>query len=191
MWWHETRQVSLKAQALKAVLLLGMAVGLAGCFQPVYAERPTAMGGPSVKAAMASVDVGRIDTPAGTQDARLGVEVRNALIFGLTGGSQAPEPTHRLEIQLVSTRLQVIVDVTTTRPDLENYGINAVYKLTEIRTGKVVVNGSTFSRVSYDIPGQQQRFARSRGLRDAETRASKVIAENVQQRLASYFVSGS
>ena len=51
----------------------------------------------------------------------------------------------------------------------ENYEINATYLLTEIATAKVVVTGQTFSRVSYDIPGQAQRFARLRGLRDAET----------------------
>jgi LPS-assembly lipoprotein len=186
MWWHDRR-----GTLLKAGLLLGMAVGLAGCFRPVYAERPTATGGPSVRTAMAAVDVGSIDTPAGTPDARLGVEVRNALIFGLTGGTHAPAPTHRVEIILRSTRLQVIVDVTSSRADLENYGINANYRLVEIATGKVAFTDTTFSRVSYDIPGQQQRFARSRGLRDAETRAAKVIAENIQQRLASYFVSGS
>jgi len=45
--------------------------------------------------------------------------------------------------------------------------------------------------VSYDIPGQQQRFARSRGLRDAEDRAAKVIADNISQRLASFFVAGT
>jgi hypothetical protein len=30
-----------------------------------------------------------------------------------------------------------------------------------------------------------------RGLRDAETRAAKVIAENIKSRLASYFVAGT
>jgi LPS-assembly lipoprotein len=63
--------------------------------------------------------------------------------------------------------------------------------LTEIATGKVVVTGTTFARVSYDIPGQQQRFARQRGLRDAESRAAKVIADNIRSRLASYFVAGT
>jgi S1-C subfamily serine protease len=63
--------------------------------------------------------------------------------------------------------------------------------LIEIATAKVVVTGQTFARVSYDIPGQAQRFARLRGLRDAETRAAKVIAENVRSRLASYFIAGT
>jgi LPS-assembly lipoprotein len=54
-----------------------------------------------------------------------------------------------------------------------------------------VLTGTTFSRVSYDIPGQAQRFARSRALRDAEDRASKVIADNISQRLASFFIAGT
>ena len=53
------------------------------------------------------------------------------------------------------------------------------------------MTGQTFTRVSYDIPGQQQRFARLRGLRDAESRAAKVIADNIMARLTSYFIAGT
>ena len=44
--------------------------------------------------------------------------------------------------------------------------------------------------MSYDIPGQLQRFARARAFRDAEDRAAQEIAENIQTRLASFFVAG-
>jgi LPS-assembly lipoprotein len=54
-----------------------------------------------------------------------------------------------------------------------------------------VVTGTTFARVSYDIPGQEQRYARVRGLRDAELRAAKVVADNIRSRLASYFIAGT
>jgi LPS-assembly lipoprotein len=53
------------------------------------------------------------------------------------------------------------------------------------------MTGATFSRVSYDIPGQLQRFARQRAYRDAEDRAAREIAENIQTRLASFFTAGS
>ena len=56
---------------------------------------------------------------------------------------------------------------------------------------KVVVRDQTFSRVSYDLPGEQQRFAGARALRDAENRAAQIIADNVRSRLASYFVAGT
>jgi LPS-assembly lipoprotein len=54
-----------------------------------------------------------------------------------------------------------------------------------------VMYATTFARVSYDSPGQEQRFARVRGLRDAESRAAKQIAENISQRLSSFFVAGT
>src|SRR5690606_9282813 len=98
---------------------------------------------------------------------------------------------HQLNIKLSATQLQVIVDVTTARPDVQNYGIDATYTLPDIATRKTVVTGQTFSRVSFDIPGQQQRFAGARGMRAAENRAAKVIAESIRSRLASYFVAGT
>jgi len=54
-----------------------------------------------------------------------------------------------------------------------------------------VLTGSTFARVSYDIPGQEQRFAKNRGLRDAEDRAAGVIADNINTRLASFMYAGT
>jgi LPS-assembly lipoprotein len=171
-------------------MVLALAGVTAGCFQPLYGERPVT-GGPDIRGQLSGVDVVPIDAPNGTPAARLAVEVRNALIFDLTGGSGMSAPTHRLQIQLRPSRQQVIVDITTARPDVENYGIDATYTLTEIGSKKAVVTGRTFARVSFDIPGQQQRFARSRGLRDAEDRASQIIAEHIRSRLASYFVTGS
>jgi LPS-assembly lipoprotein len=169
---------------------LGLAVGLGGCFQPLYGDHSVG-GGPSLRGAMSAVDVKQIDANKGSDEARLAVEVRNALLFDLTGGSPAPRPAYSLVIRMTSTVSDIIVDTATTRPAIENYGINASYVLTEIVSGKTVVNSQTFARVSYDIPGQEQRFARMRGLRDAETRAARVIADNIQARLASYFAAGT
>ncbi|MGD9920033.1 MAG: LPS assembly lipoprotein LptE [Pseudorhodoplanes sp.] len=165
----------------------------AGCFQPLYGTigMDTVPGAPpSVRAAMAGVEVAEIDAPNGTPEARLGVEVRNALIFGLTGGAGQMPPTHMLKINLKGNRQHVIVDITTARPDMEIYGIDATYSLTDLANKKVVLTGRAFSRASYDIPGQQQRFARQRGERDAQNRASDIIADQIKSRLASYFVTG-
>jgi LPS-assembly lipoprotein len=140
---------------------------------------------------LSSVDVASIDAPSGSRLARVSVGVRNELIYDLTGGAGGAPPTHRLNVRLTATQLQVIVDINTARPDINNYGIDAVYTLTDIATGKPVAKGQTFARVSYNIPGQQQRFAGERGLRDAEDRAAKEIAENIRNRLASYFAAGT
>ena len=173
---------------------LGLAGLVAGCFQPLYAEHPLpvgAAGNPGIVGQLRAVDVAPIDTPAGSRLARVSVNVRNELIYDLTGGGGGFSPTHRLDVKLVATQLQVIVDINTARPDVNNYGIDSTYTLTELATGRVVVKGQTFARVSYNIPGQEQRFAGERGLRDAENRAAKEIAENIRTRLASFFVAGT
>jgi LPS-assembly lipoprotein len=196
MWWRDQdagtrpRVRPFAGGIARAAAALGIAALTAGCFQPLYGERsPT--GGPILRDQLSAVDILQIDAPKGSDEARLAVDIRNALLFDFTGGGYAAPPTHRLKIVMSSTRSAVIVDINTSRPDIENYGINASYSLTEIATNKIVVTGQTFSRVSYDIPGQQQRFARLRGLRDAENRAAKVIADNIMSRLASYFVAGT
>ena len=149
------------------------------------------VGGVGIADKLSSVEVAPIDTPNGTRLSRVGVEVRNSLMYELTGGGAAAAANYKFDIQLTSNQMQVIVDITTARPEIQNYGIDATYTLTDIATGKTVVTGQTFSRVSYNIPGQQQRFAGDRGLRDAENRAAKVISDNIRSRLASYFVAGT
>jgi len=188
MWWFERRATF--ARSARLALALTLAGLLAGCFEPLYGERSLA-GGPGLRQHLSAVEVIPIRVPNGSPEARIAVEVRNGLIFDMTGGSGGQSPTHRLTIQMSSSTQQVIVDITTARPDVQQFGINASYTLTEIATGKSVVTGQTFSRVSYDNPGQAQRFANTRGQRDAETRAAQVIAENIRSRLASYFAAGT
>jgi LPS-assembly lipoprotein len=188
MWWHENRAAMKRFSRLALVLAIaGLA---AGCFQPMYGQvSPT--GGPGVRETLGGIDVAQIEAPSGTSESRLAVELRNSLLFDFTGGAGSAAPTHRLTIRLTSSRQAVIVDLTAARSEVENYGLDASYSLSEIATSKVVVTGTTFARVSYDIPGQTQRFARIRGLRDAESRAAKVIADQIRSRLASYFVAGT
>jgi LPS-assembly lipoprotein len=183
MSWLEIRSMT---RLLVALALAGL---VAGCFQPLYGDK--AAGGPNVGDKMSAVEVAPINTPNGTRLARVSGEVRNELMYSLTGGGAAATPSYRLDIRMTSSLQSVIVDINTARPDMQNYGIDATYTLIEVGTGRKVVNGTTFTRVSYNIPGQQQRFAGDRGLRDAENRAAKVIADNIRLRLASYFTAGT
>jgi LPS-assembly lipoprotein len=180
---------SLKSLA-RLVAVIGLAGLTAGCFQPMYG---TASVGQTAGLGdkMSTVDVAVISAPNGTREARLGNVVRNNLIFATTGGGAAAAPDYRLDIRLSSSQTQVIVDINTGRPDVVNFGLDATYTLTELSTGKKVLTSQTFSRVSYNIPGQEQRFAGDRGQRDAETRAATVISDNIRNRLASYFVAGT
>jgi LPS-assembly lipoprotein len=137
------------------------------------------------------VELPPIDKPNASRDARLGVEIRNALAFKLYGSATGMPPTHRLVIRFSTSRSSLMVDPNTALPSSENYGIDAQYNLIELATNKSVMTGTTFSRVTYDIPGSLQRFARTRAYRDAEDRAAQEIADNIQTRLASFFVAGT
>src|SRR5262249_29950431 len=158
-------------------------------FQPLYAEK-TLDGQPGLQSVMSSVDVAQIPAPNGTPLSRIAVALRNDLVFQTTGGDTPAPPKYRLKITMSSSQLSVVVDIQTNRPDVTNFGLNASYQLIDIKTGKVVVRDQTFARVSYDIPGEEQRFASSRALRDAENRAATIVASNIKTRLASYFVAG-
>jgi LPS-assembly lipoprotein len=177
-------------RSIRLAAALMMAALAAACFQPLYGERAVG-GGSAVRDALAAVDVAQIDAPKGTALARIAVETRNELVFDLTGGGGSAPQTHRLTIRLIPSRNTIVIDPITQRNEFESFGLDAYYTMIEIVSGKSVVTGSATTRVTYNVPGQQQRFARTRGLRDAETRAAKLIAEQIRSRLASYFVAGT
>jgi LPS-assembly lipoprotein len=188
MWWLELHGKIRQLPRLATIMAVAGLV--AGCFQPLYGAKTA--DGSTVADQLRRINVDQIKTVAGTPEAGLAAELHNVLIFELGGGgSGSAPPTHKLTVNMQSNRQQVIVDITTSRPDVEQAALTAQYSLVEIASGKTVVTGQTFARVSYDIPGQEQRFARARGRRDAEHRAAKVIAENIRTRLASYFIAGT
>ena len=175
--------------AARLFAVAAMAALTAGCFQPMYAAHTD--GTPDLREKLMGVEVPPLNYPNASHEARLGVEIRNALAFKMYGAATGMAPTHKLVIRIQTSRSSLMVDQNTALPTSENYGIDAQYNLIEIASNKSVMTGTTFSRVTYDIPGQLQRFARSRAYRDAEDRACQEIAENIQTRLASFFVAGS
>ena len=160
----------------------------AGCFQPMYAERSD--GKPGLRDKLLGVEVPPLPYPNNSPQARAGVAIRNALMFKMYGSATGLPPTYRLVLRFNPSKTSLIVDPNTALPTSENYGIDANYGLIEIATGKQVLTGTTFARVTYDIPGFQ-RFARARAFRDAEDRAAVEIAENINTRLASFFFAGT
>ena len=175
--------------AARLLAVAALAALTAGCFQPMYAEHTD--GSPALREKLMGVELPPVDKPNASRDARLGVEIRNALAFKLYGAATGTAPTHRLVIRFTTSRSSLMIDPLTALPSSENYGIDAQYNLIDVATNKSVMTGATFARVSYDMPGSYQRFARARAFRDAEDRAAQEIAENIQTRLASFFVAGT
>jgi LPS-assembly lipoprotein len=172
-------------------LVLGAAGLLAGCWEPLYGRSPPSAGGESVADKLAEVLIPPIPVREGSPQARIAVELRNALQYDFNGAAGATAPTHRLDIVVSPTAVTVIIDPVSGRPTNGVNGLTATYKLVEIVTNQIVLTDSTFAHVGYDIPGSQQRFAKDRAQLNAEDRAIGIAAEAIRNRVASYFVAGT
>jgi LPS-assembly lipoprotein len=186
MWSREHSHTASLVTRIAGALAL--AVTLAACFQPLYGDR-SFTGGPGVREALAGVEIVPIEAPKGSELAPMAVLVRNELMFGVTGGSGGAPPTHRLVVRLAGNRTPIVS--TTGTYEFESYALDAGFTLTELATKKVVLNAGSAARATLDMPGGMQRFVRDRGVRDAQMRTAKVIADQIRARLASYFFAGT
>ena len=165
---------------LAAAMLLAVAGG--GCFQPLYGDR-SLTGGPSVRDAMRDVEVATID-------GRVGQEVRNDLIFELTGGEGNPVGApYRVTMTVSSSTFYPVIDLSAGRPSAETVSLDVLYRVEDVANKKTVLNERALARVTIDR--SQQRFARVRAIRDAENRAAKVAAEQMRSRIAAFLLTRS
>jgi LPS-assembly lipoprotein len=157
-----------------------LSIALAGCFQPIYGELPVG-GGPSLRDMLRDIEI----TEA---DGRVGQEIRNDIIFELTGGAGNPVGApFKLALSVSASPQAAIVDPRTGVAQVEFVAVSVRYYLTDVAAKKLALTDSALARVSVDR--SLQRFARVRGVRDAENRAAKVIAQQIRARLATYFLT--
>src|SRR5579872_2468514 len=123
--------------ALRLVAVIALAATTAGCFQPMYAEHTD--GTPDLREKLLGVEVPPVDKPNGSREARIGVEIRNALAFKLYGNATGMPPTHRLILRFTTSRSALLADPNTGLPTSENYGIDVQYNLIELATSKSVM----------------------------------------------------
>src|ERR1043165_8504317 len=132
------------AVRLLAVAALGALT--AGCFQPMYAAHTD--GTPALREKLMGVDLPPVDKPNGSREARIGVEVRNALAFKLYGGATGMPPTHKLVIRFGSGRSSLILDPGSKLPAIENFGIDAQYNLIDLTTNLSVMTDRKSTRLN-------------------------------------------
>ncbi|WP_428032160.1 hypothetical protein [Ancylobacter sp.] len=159
-----------------------LALSTAGCFQPMYAETKPG-GGPSLQDSLSQVEVV-------FSDGRVGNEVRNDLIFALTGGAGNPAGApYRLLLNVRSTTSQAsVVSPVTGLPEVEVVSVDVNWQLFEAGNTKTPLKtGRATGRASLD--SGYQRFARARAIRDAENRSASVTAETIKSQLASFFLT--
>src|SRR6201992_817808 len=87
--------------AARLFAVAALAALTAGCFQPMYAEHTDRT--PGLRKKLRGVDLPPVDKPNASRDARIGVEIRNALAFKLYGNATGMPPTHRLVLRVSTT----------------------------------------------------------------------------------------
>ena len=87
--------------AVRLIAVAALAALTAGCFQPMYAERND--GKPGLREKLMGVEIPPVDKPNASREARIQVEIRNALAFKLYGNATGMPPTHKLVLRFSTT----------------------------------------------------------------------------------------
>lgn len=170
-----------KTARLLPLLAVALSVSLGGCFRPLYG--PTASG-QNVSDQLASVEV--VVIPKVSQE-RLAHYVEQALRFDLDGSGRQRTKAYRLELNLSQEVLTSSVNQATGQAVAAIVRVNANYKLIAAGSTKVLASGMATASSGYDRT--PQRFSNLRAARDAELRAAKTLAEQLQTKLAGWFVA--
>jgi LPS-assembly lipoprotein len=155
--------------ALLAVLLTGGALSLSACgFTPLY--------GPE----MVTKGLGSIEVVA--PDGRAGYLLREKLDDALARNVNLL-PTHRLTYTVKEERYArgVRVDNVANRYELN---LTANWRLTDVKTGKLVRSGQTAAAVTYD--SADQPYASIASQQDSQEGAAVEVARKIQLDLASW-----
>jgi LPS-assembly lipoprotein len=162
-----------KTMKLAAAAALVLSLASAGCqVRPLYsAGVATFSSDPST--GITSVSINEVSN-------RYGQEVRNQLIFALSGGAGEPaNAAYKLELG-ISKRIINAADVQTqtvgeNQPTAGGVVLTSNYVLSDAATGAEIAKGSRSVTASFDRSRQQ--FAQVRAERDAENRAARELAE--------------
>ena len=166
---------------VRAALLALLAAGTAGCqVRPLYSDAASVSAPGVANAALGSIGISEAKD-------RVAQEVRNHLIFALTGGAGEPaSPAYMLDLGVTKRTLNVAsapaVANTENQPTAGGVVLTALYSLKDM-AGKEVASGKRVVTASFDRPEQQ--FAVLRAERDAENRAARELAEALRLALAA------
>jgi LPS-assembly lipoprotein len=171
--------MSSSRSALAATLALAALIALGGCtVRPLYATTPAGETGP--QSDLPAIDV---QTPT----TRVEQVFRNNLLFGLTGGADAPDARYGLVYRMTVRSQEVVIERGSGNPNLYQLTGGVSFLLKDVATGESLFGASVTSLDTYTR--SSQNFANIRALRDAEDRLAKALALLTQARLAAYFAT--
>jgi LPS-assembly lipoprotein len=194
MWWFERqpepvgrgavplslrRDVArlLARRSAAPLAALGLALGLSGCFTPLYGSLHGHLGNE-----LQAIAVNPIPD-------RLGHYLTDELITDLNGTGSSPTPKYRLTVTTKERVQSALIDTVTQRASSATVVIDVTYTLTPAGSVNPLTTGTVTSAASYDR--SEQRFANIVAAQDAETRNAKIIADQITIRLSTFLASKS
>jgi LPS-assembly lipoprotein len=153
-------------------ILSGCGAGGAG-FSPLHG--PTASG-VHLNDKFAAVDFATIP-------GRVGQRIRNELVFEKSSAGTAAPAAHRLEVKVVDSIATTLVKINGDSQG-QVYQVEASYRLIDLKTNKMVFEGRSLSRASFER--FESIYSNVRAREDAENRAAENIANDIRTRLSAY-----
>ncbi len=176
---------AVRATFWRSALIAGMALGLAGCFTPLYA--PTAGMPAGVAETLKAIDVTTVQVSGG--DDAMAHELRSELIFALDGErTEEIEKRYRLTAEVRARRSSPIISTATGRAAAGAINATVTWQIVDLETERVVLTGDQRGEASFDRT--DQRFAAIRARRDAELRLARQLAQQVSTQIAIDFRTG-
>lgn len=168
----------VKSIAITAATLL--ALSLSSCtFQPLYTSPDGTIGSNNI--ALNTLSVAEVDT-------REAQQVRNHLIFLLSGGVSPIQPTHEVRLR-VSKTTRTLAGAIRTEDKLYrgktagSVVITATYDVYDLAKKATIATGRRTASAAFDKTDQS--FANLRAERDATNRAAKEAAELIRLSISS------
>jgi LPS-assembly lipoprotein len=169
MLLHDRKHI--KKSCIYMILTLS-ATYLSGCqVQPLYGTGRT-FTNPALQT-LANIDI----PPASNRTEQI---IRNELLFALNSQNQSV-PEYTLNLNVVKSVASTGIEEFTGSPSTRILNIRASYTLVRAEDDKEISAGVSSANASYDWT--LQRFANLRAEKDAEERAAKTIARDIQTRL--------
>lgn len=116
-------------------------------------------------------------------DDRVEQVVRNHLIFLTSGGEgETPAPQYQVELQVAAAYSDILDDEDAVGLQPGRVNVSGNYTISRISDGQVLKVGNR--RIVSLLDVSRQEFAELRGVRDAEDRAARELAELIRADLA-------
>lgn len=162
-------------RALSLLLVAGPVLTACGegGLRPLYA---TSASGVGAEERLAQVDFAPIP-------GRVGQRIRNELIFQGGGVGAKPPPSHRLEVVVKESVMSTLVAISGEAAG-QIYLVQASYRLVNLKDGKVVYEGASSARASFERYPSVYSIVRAQ--EDAENRAARTVADEIKTRLTAY-----